>query len=83
MLSTLYLDSTQYSMYPSGLYIAMGVHSLFSLFWVVCTGEDLAMVLLGGSISAGGDVHVAKTESYFGQTAVRPGPCLFAAWPKL
>ena len=33
------------------------------------------MALLGGSISAGGDVHVAKTESYFGQTAVRPGPC--------
>ena len=75
------LGSTQYSIltYTSGMYLVMGACSMFSLIGLICIGKDLAMVLLGGSISAGGDVHVAKTESYFGQTAVRPGPRLCAA----
>lgn len=72
------LGSTHYRFltYISGMYIAMGAYSTFSLIELICIGKDLAMVLLGGSISAGGDVHVAKTESYFGQTAVRPTPVL-------
>lgn len=75
------LSSTQCSIltYTSGMYLAMGAYSTFSLIGLICIGKDLAMVLLGGSISAGGDVHVAKTESYFGQTAVPPGPRLCSA----
>ncbi len=50
------------------------------MFWALklCrTGKDIAAVVLGGSISAGGDTHVAKKESYFAQATVRPPPFPF------
>lgn len=44
------------------------------------TGEDISVVVLGGSISAGGEVRNFDTEAYFPQTTVRPPfPCTAAA----